>query len=114
MFGLRRLARRGETFVPQQQASPRAEFRSLPEIARPKRPWHDLRRGAISRVAPTARDCVNCVRSSIAARVVMNRCGDFCVNNQVPAQVAELADALASGASGFTPVEVRVLSWALV
>src|SRR5215469_5198207 len=28
------------------------------------------------------------------------------------AQVAELADALASGASGLTVVEVRVLSWA--
>src|SRR6185312_2316179 len=29
-----------------------------------------------------------------------------------PAQVAELVDALASGASGLTVVEVRVLSWA--
>src|SRR5690606_15139787 len=28
------------------------------------------------------------------------------------AQVAELVDALASGASGFTAVKVRVLSWA--
>lgn len=28
------------------------------------------------------------------------------------AQVAELVDALVSGASGVTPVEVRVLSWA--
>ena len=29
-----------------------------------------------------------------------------------PAQMAELVDALASGASGLTAVEVRVLSWA--
>ena len=31
-----------------------------------------------------------------------------------PAQVAELVDALASGASGLTVVEVRVFSWAPV
>ena len=30
----------------------------------------------------------------------------------LPADVAELADALASGASGGNPVEVQVLSWA--
>jgi hypothetical protein len=33
-------------------------------------------------------------------------------SNRPHAQVAELVDALASGASGFTTVKVRVLSWA--
>src|SRR5215813_7521055 len=33
-------------------------------------------------------------------------------SNRAHAQVAELVDALASGASGFTAVKVRVLSWA--
>src|SRR5215471_9683621 len=33
-------------------------------------------------------------------------------SNRPHAQVAELVDALASGASGFTAVKVRVLSWA--
>jgi hypothetical protein len=32
--------------------------------------------------------------------------------NPLHAQVAELVDALASGASGLTAVKVRVLSWA--
>ncbi len=70
--------------------------------------------GRFSRVACLAGDCVHCFGSEIAARFDMNRRSDFCVNDRVPAQVAELADALASGASGVTPVEVRVLSWALV
>src|SRR5215468_1922733 len=33
-------------------------------------------------------------------------------SNRTHAQVAELVDALASGASGLTAVKVRVLSWA--
>src|SRR5215469_12360934 len=36
----------------------------------------------------------------------------YCLVFFTCAQVAELADALASGASGLTVVEVRVLSWA--
>ena len=42
------------------------------------------------------------------SRLRINSASFFCTC----AQVAELADALASGASGLTVVEVRVLSWA--
>src|SRR6185437_6220328 len=50
-------------------------------------------------------------------RIFAARCADLTsarpVRSKRPhAQVAELVDALASGASGFTAVKVRVLSWA--
>lgn len=46
-------------------------------------------------------------------RVAVAVCQQYTPRTFITAQVAKLADALASGASGVTPMEVQVLSCAL-
>ena len=53
-----------------------------------------------------------CLRPLTTAAIAPIRPGLAPVSRESRAQVAELVDALASGASDLTVVEVRVLSWA--
>ena len=50
------------------------------------------------------------LRTGFVIRIISNR---LRATARLPADVAELADALASGASGGNPVEVQILSSAL-